>query len=578
MLRALDFPAYDELRDEDEVPYMSCGLLVAEGMAPPVHFAPAGPQTWLIWLRSMGLSARYVVFPTAEELKVPAVVRPFTALNHALFDQYRDFRPLRREFLLIAVIVSLLAVAAGFEMGRRGGGTAGAVLAGGLVAFVPVLLDNTLLSKSYGMAWSLAVVAASLAVLWPRRAALASAVCFGLSIGSRIEMLELLPLYWILLWPGRRSVLGWVWDISKYATAAAITTLLVAPWLLTELLGNLRAIATIRFAPPPGGMLPLHEVIREFAWGQGLGIALVLVAAGTLAALRRPAHPPDGVAPTNPGGGDEAAPLTAQTGVRNGRVYGRGWRWAAVGYVGLLLLSLKHSTAGGIRHHGPVLVALIIAAPLALGPLFAAWPRLTCWAVTAAVLVPLGQAVRDVRATRMACVTDQATNWVEANVPAGSILYFPTGVHDPLPTPQSANRMWDEVAGREGAERKFRSGLDRFGLKDDEIPRAMSEENMTQERGNARGTYILGSRSAYAGPRFDERCYGRGPVFGVQDVSTAFARTGGVVIWRGNGPMPGTFEPIKTWVNGTGRGTYVYCSPDLRARLTPDAVPTMPGR
>ena len=77
--------------------------------------------------------------------------------------------------------------------------------------------------------------------------------------------------------------------------------------------------------------------------------------------------------------------------------------------------------------------------------------------------------------------------------------------HDPLPTTQAADELWSQVNDGRAWEAKVRSGLQRFDLRADEIPRALSEDGMTYEKGNRRGYFILGSRTQLPEPRYDLR-------------------------------------------------------------------------
>jgi hypothetical protein len=99
---------------------------------------------------------------------------------------------------------------------------------------------------------------------------------------------------------------------------------------------------------------------------------------------------------------------------------------------------------------------------------------------------------------------------------------------------------------------------------------------MVTERGGVRRFYVLGGRSKYAGPRFDIH-YTNSSVFGTlkDDRLAAFKKTGGVLVWReGNGndgPAPAQLEAmiVKSWIAPGKPGTYIYASPEVRAKLVP---------
>jgi hypothetical protein len=81
--------------------------------------------------------------------------------------------------------------------------------------------------------------------------------------------------------------------------------------------------------------------------------------------------------------------------------------------------------------------------------------------------------------------------------------------------------------------------------------------------------FILGSGTRITTrPRYDVRVFSEGPIFGVQDPVAGLQRTGGVLVWRFGDPPANAGKPVVQWVNSKGQGVRVYCSPDLRARLS----------
>ena len=184
--------------------------------------------------------------------------------------------------------------------------------------------------------------------------------------------------------------------------------------------------------------------------------------------------------------------------------------------------------------------------------------------------MPLGQTIGLIVRHHQGYAPNGAVEWVNLHVPPGTILYTEYSMHDPLPTPASAAKLWEEVTDDSAWRKKFESGMQRFHLDLSQMPRALSEENLVQERGNRRGQFILGGRTDLPEPRFDVRIYNGSPLFGVQDVASAFAQTGGVVIWTGN-PAPASFgQPVASWINRAGGGTFIYCSADVQSRLHRD--------
>ena len=537
-LRAWAFPARYEVRGVDELPYTQGSLELLEGMTPAYKYAPAGPQTWMGWAYAGSLATKYAIRPTAEERAVPMEVRPFVAVNHALFDLYRDISGLRRFVVVISVVLSVLAVAAAFAVGVRAGGVPGGVLLGGLFAVAPLMIDYAEQARSFSMAWSFIMIAVYFAACRTGKTALwGSAIFLGLSIAQRIDMLVLMPIVWIEYWytlrelpVTRRKVLG---DLVAHAGIGLVTTLLVAPWLLTNIIGNLRTIATVRFSVPPGGPIPWTIPLFEFSWTEGLAIVAVLFVAGSLWGLfRRQLRRP-----------------------------------VLCVYVLLLLPGILKSTGHEISHQAAAVLALFIAAPLAVAALSTSTRVL--WAmVLLAVLLPLGMAMKEIYVQRKAYVPDQATAWVESHVPSGTSLVINPDFHNPLPTPQSADALWQEEMNNDAARKKFQAGLARFHLGDLDMPRALSEENMIVERVERRGWYILGSRSWLPDRRYDIHIYGQSMVFGSTDPMPAFSKNGGVLIWRG-GPVAGLTNPLMKWIDDQGVGTYIYCADDIRSRITP---------
>src|SRR5207244_2523205 len=188
-----------------------------------------------------------------------------------------------------------------FRVGELHGGLPGALAAGGLAAFLPSLLGYSVMATPYGAAWSFAILAYHQAAFGRRGAA----VLLGLAIGSRIELVLLAPLF------GRRP---------RFHAAVLITALIVSPWWLMHLLGNLRGIATVRLLGPAFSL----SGVADLAWKEGLGVAIA-VAAGGLAAQKR---------------------------------------WWHLAYLAALLVTAAKPSGFGVRHQGPVIVAtLLLATP-----------------------------------------------------------------------------------------------------------------------------------------------------------------------------------------------------------------------
>jgi hypothetical protein len=539
LARAYAVPDRYYFNDTDEAAYLMGGTNVLEGLPPLYHYAFAGPETWVGLVYAAGLSARYYFLPTTEELQVPRAVRPFVAVNHAIFDIYRDLSGLRLTYVVLSMLLSLAAVAAGFKYGQRRGGVAGAVLVGGLVALLPVLVAHSAAAKPYSAAWSCVIIAAYLAAESGERSRwwAASAIFLGLAVSSRVEMLGVVPVFILCeIWPRRASMRDFGARTIKYVAILMATLMVVAPWSLTNLMGNLRAIATIRLGPPPGRPPGVGQLLWDVGWVNALGLPIVLLLAAWVLAL-----------------------------VHRRRLAAGQWPWLGTAYCVVVLSSIAAQTGYGMRHQGPAFMSLLLILPYAAGLVATKVGfKPTIMVASAALLLAGVETAAAAHAYHASYIPDSATQWVNTHVPPGTIVYLSPTFYDPLPTPEAADAIWDEVSGRQATVRKFNKALLRLNLGRALSPRALSEQIVTTERGLARRFYILGSRAEQVGPRFDLRRYYSSDVFGLRDPVPDYLRTGGVLIWRGDGPPPGLgAAPAMRWTNSAGRGTYIFISPEL---------------
>lgn len=527
-IRGWHFPDRYEVRDGDEVGYVSDGLLLWEGITPGFKASPSGPITWTGWMWAGTLSVRYLFAPEEGDSHVPRLVRPFVAVDQALFRLYSDLSSLRLLVVVVGILVSLGGVAAGFLVGYARAGVCGGLMTGGLVCAVPLFVSFSLMARPYGMAWSFAFMAFYFAALhsgWKR--SVGAAVFMALSIASRVEMVAFLP---ILLWEFwyRREGGKLLRQMAGVLLMTFALTLLISPWLITGLLGNLRTIATVRFS---GANVEGHwiGIFLTAAWKEGLGPTLAVVAAGLA------------LCPS------EARPR----------------QWVLGGLVLLLLMSMSGSTHETLRHHGVALVALVCVVPLALQNLGRLWPHAVLPCVCLSLALPLIQIPAQAGRDRMFYAPDRATDWIEQHVRPGSVVYLAPSLRDPLPTPEAADRLWDQVASSGAWKLKFARGLERYQIESTDIPRALSEENMVLNRALRRRWFILGGGADAKRPRFDVRIRSSVPPFDITPdrLVGEFKKTGGVVIVRGE-PFPELGEPAQEWTNGGGRGTFLYCSPE----------------
>jgi hypothetical protein len=538
VLRWGDFPGRYERRDYDERPYVISGFALWEGITPTYKYSPAGPQIWISWAFAAVDSARYVIHPSAEERGVPLVLRPFVAGNHALFDLYRDWSTPRVVEAMASALVGVAAAAAGFGLGWKRGGWMPAALVGGLVAVLPVFVQTGDQARPFMMGWGFGIIALYYAAVAPDRprAGRWSAFFMGLAIASRIDMLMLLPLAWADLidldtkpWPRVRR-------IFFFTFWTAVTALLVSPWILTNLIGNLRTIATVRLAEPTAGMQSSKlQMALDVAVFQGLGVSVALMMCGLFLAA-----------------GDRK------------RV-----RWASALFAILLVMSVLKDTGFGLKHQGGPIVALVTFAGVGMAGLARRWPKVALAALALALAPPAIDVIVNIVIDRRTFVADHTTEWVERHVPPGTRVYLSPEIHDPLPTVEASNALWAEVNDGDAWMRKMESGMQRFHVSTADYPRAFSEENMIIEKGLRREWFILGSRPFISDPRYDIRTFSESVVFGVKDVSAEFKRTGGVLICDDfQGIMPTDVgPPVAQWLDAYGKGIRIYVSPDVAGSL-----------
>ncbi len=159
-LRLWSFPAPTEVRDWDELGYTCNGLMAWEGVSPGWVSTPAGPQTWVGWLYAAGRSG-WEFMTNKDPNNLPRVLKPYLALDQALFKSYEDLNGLRSCLLWISLLLSLAGIYGGYRLGAKYGGLAGGLLIGGVVAVLPLYIDLCAIAKSASDAWMYAVLAIS---------------------------------------------------------------------------------------------------------------------------------------------------------------------------------------------------------------------------------------------------------------------------------------------------------------------------------------------------------------------------------------------------------------------------------
>jgi hypothetical protein len=539
-LRIANFPARFEFRNIDETGYCAGSLQLLEGISPGYKAAPAGPLFWTGWLWTGGQTLWDLLHPTPDERHASFAVRPFLALNRVLFDNYRDLSHLHRVLVVANLIIALLGAAAAARLGSLYGGAVGALLVGGMFAVVPVFLQLSEMSRPYSMAWSFGVMAFYFAC-GPVSALrlIIAGLCLGLSIASRIEMLCLLPLVWWILWDqstaGKR--LGRCLKVTVLSICVATW---VSPWLMTHLIGNLRTIATVRLGGSPGGSAGWLTALKVLAIDNGMGVAMVLA---LVALFLQP----------------KAVRLR---------------RLVLAIYALMLLISMLGELAYGAHQHGEVFLAWFLLLGVVIRPAVDRFPITTVCAAVIAVLFPLVLSVLSIRTDRANRTDEDAVGWIEKHVPAGTSVYvLDGGMRTLLPTQASADALWNEVNDQQAWRKKMESGLRRFDLSVDQFPRALSEENLVQERGNRRKWFILGSQTKSPIPRYDIHVVLSSPVFGIRDLDAALKEKGGVVLWRDGFdlPVPKLGILIRQWTSPSGDSVKIYCTPDAKWNIRADS-------
>jgi hypothetical protein len=276
-------------------------------------------------------------------------------------------------------------------------------------------------------------------------------------------------------------------------------------------------------------------LLKDFAFVQGLGLAAILLLAG----------------------------LVFNTSGKR-RTHG-----VLLIIVIVLLLTMLKPTPYGLRHHGATVVAIIVLCPLALTRLRETHAHAALALSVLLLIVPAVNAASLIIADHHDYMPDQATAWVEEHVPPGTTVYLSPTLNDPLPTTQSADSLWSAVTDSQAWQTKFRQGLLRFNISQERIPRALSEENLVQERGNRRRWFILGGRPEVKAPRFDIKIISGGSPFDITpgDAISEYLRSGGVLILR-QSRQPEFLKlgkelgmPNAAWIDKQGQGTLVYYKP-----------------
>ena len=423
-------------------------------------------------------------------------------------------------------ILSLIAVYCAYRFGCHVANLAGGVLLAGLVACLPMYIEFAGMSRSYSDAWSFAWIAIGL-FAWPQSklAAVGRAAAYGWAVSSRIDMLGLsVALVLLHFRNGESARSSWA-RVLRFAAGSAAVAYMTAPWILTNLVGLLRTMVTVRVAGQFSSPNPRWDTAVQTFWLQGLGLLFLVTAVALPLVIRRLTWPERGL----------------------------------VLFALLLVLSMFTGPYQPMGYHGAALITVFLVAAIVMGRIGFVPQRFLPIAALFFAALPLWQSVQLIRANAEVRCDADVVRWIEANVPAGSPIYFFVNreAEAVLPTPESSQRIWDEVTDRTSWQRKFQRGLERFNLKTPWVPRAFSEENLWLERGDVRRWFILGSEVDRTRPRYDLRLDLGSPVFGEHKVLTASRKTGGFVIHRGQRPSAGGGTIRQEWLAPDGTGVFI---------------------
>jgi hypothetical protein len=147
----------------------------------------------------------------------------------------------------------------------------------------------------------------------------------------------------------------------------------------------------------------------------------------------------------------------------------------------------------------------------------------------------------------------------------GTIVYNAAGLPQVLPTPQAADRAWQQFT-TSSWRGKLKWGTETVGVSlSDDPPRALSFDNQSKEMTFARGLFILGSRTSLPIPRFDVRAFGP-DVNLLEDLGDLYRQTGGVLVVRSSEEPSYPGRIVASWQSAAGPTTYVIASQDVKIK------------
>ena len=514
-LRIWNFPASQEIRDWDEMGYVCNGLMAWEGLTPGWRSTPAGPQTWTGWLYAAGESGLETLRARGDK-SVPGMLKPYLAIDQALFKAYEDIGPLRRLMLVISLAVAIIAIYFGYRLGAKYGGPAGGLLVGGLVAVLPLYIDLCGNAKSASDSWMFSIMAVSCAAtLTGQRRCWWAGIFLGLAIASRIDMVLVLPPVLWALWDTSPGGIPWKNLLLTMAVTAA-AGIIAAPFAVEGFVGLTRNAATSRAIGYWPVASPRLETLKNLAWNQGLGPLLLATIIGL---------------------------LFFPSGTRRRRAVLRG----LCGVDGVH--DVRQSLHGHALSRRPDHRLVDLrgdrrrrAAPTSATVHYLSPSAPCCWRFHSCK-----RSIRSSPPRPFMCRKPPRNGSMSMFRPERRCICIPDLFRmRVLPTADSANAIWDLLSENHAWETRMKEGFDRFSLPKEFLPRALSEDNLEADRGLARRWFILGGGHS-SRPRFDVRLISLSATFGLQRSNTgaAFQKTGGVVVWRtaASGMPPGLGEP-----------------------------------
>ena len=527
-------PLYNQ-QQHDETGYLTGGLLMLEGATPGYKFAPGAVTTWPGFVYGAWTSFTYLVNPTEEIAKQPTVLKPLYAIDQALFDAYADFSGVRAAVMWTVMLTTLFGVFMACRLGAYRAGWPGALLAGGLMAFMPVIAMLSIETRPYAAAWSLGLAAVAFAAISTGRWRwIGTGICFGLAVASRIDVVLIAP---IIIWefwlrPEKTQTLR---ALLRIAGISIVTFLVAAPWYLTHLVGNIRKVVTVPLETKMADNPELWSGLLNLLWSEGLWAVVALILVGLA--------------------------------LRSGRE-----RMVAI-VAGLFLVAMLLAFGGGhlARYNSAAWVGIVALAPYALASLRERYSERFSMALAglaaALVLLPtLGQTVNQGLAWRASWVEPRVVEWLKENVEPGTLIYsYPRQIKAIAPTAESAEMNWRKNADPDAWRVRMQERLSHTDLVMQRVPRALSIEHMYQRLGAARRSFFLASDHWEGAPRYNIRITSLGSLdsepltWGQAGRETVeeFLATGGVFIHYG-WAVPALGEPAVTWLADNGDGIFVY--------------------